>query len=74
MNESNEESSNVLVIYSDPISGVQDILSKESDVNVLYESLFRTDEGKHYAKQVNEQKQFTTVGIVFQLVQQLRMR
>lgn len=60
-----------LVVFDDPLEGIKRILAEDVEGEIDIISLFSTKEGKKYAKQAQEQKQFTMIGILLPLLQGL---
>jgi hypothetical protein len=70
MKEEKDESTKI-VTFDDPLEGIKRILADDVEGEIDIISLFSTKEGKKYAQQAQEQKQFTTIGILIPLLQGL---
>lgn len=74
MGENSNSDKKQPVVYKHPLEGVQTILAEGIKDEADLTSLFRTSEGKRFAKQVASQKQFTLVGILFPMMIELIVR
>lgn len=68
MDKSKEEDDTELVVYDDPLKGIQNILEHGFPKKADLTTLFSTPEGKRFAQQVEEQRQFTLVGILLPMM------
>jgi len=62
------------VVYTDPLEALEQILREGLPDNADLTSLFSTNEGKQFAENVENQKQFTLTGTTFQMVIELFFR
>ncbi|MFW9887706.1 MAG: hypothetical protein ACFFER_05950 [Candidatus Thorarchaeota archaeon] len=71
MNENGKDEETTLVVYEEPLDGIKEVIAKGLPENIDLRSLFYSPEGKRFANQVQSQKEFTLVGILFPMLIEL---
>ncbi|MHA2041919.1 MAG: hypothetical protein ACXACG_03380 [Candidatus Thorarchaeota archaeon] len=71
MNENGKGEETTLVVYEEPLDGIKEIIVRGLPENIDLSSLFSSPEGRRFANQVQSQKEFTLVGILFPMLMEL---
>lgn len=73
MKDEKDDTTEILT-FDNPLEGIKIILTNEVEGRIDSSSLFTSSEGKKLARQVEDQKQFTTAGMLLPLIQDLMKR
>ncbi len=73
MNKKDDEKAEI-ISFDEPLEGIRKVVADDLEGRIDYNSLFSSEDGKKLSRQIEDQKQFTTVGMLLPLIQDLMKR